>query len=491
MTNESKDNKEPGVRSNLYWNTLIRIPAQAINFAISIIVARILMPRDYGILGITMMLIGYANVFTNFGFNQAIIQKRIFDKKTLDSIFTFDLAVSLLIAMAFFLTSGFIADFFRTPECQKAIKVMSLVFIITSFSALPHAILRRDMNFKAVSILEVTQSILMSSITLGLALAGWRYWALVYGQLVPLSIITLCYCIKANWVPGIYFNHFLMKRVYDFGIWSFLSSQLNFVSGHIDKFIIGRWFGPTNLGFYDKAMSIATIPTTSVLMNINAVMFSSFSRCKSSIGDLREYFEKSLILMSIIIFPIFFGMIAVAPHFVYVLLGKKWSPMIFPFQIISFGLLFKAFGGLTQSLNVGAGRYRDHTIRMGASAGIFLVSCIALLRFGLIGVSVSFVFYSLAQIFLLMKLSLDVTDMTWYSIVKAIMPGLGGSVIMFLVSYTASLTIFSEYSIYNLISIIISGSVSYLFYLVLSRAEILNQLKQNFQKDLSGVLRKF
>ena len=147
MPNKSENSDQAvSVKSNLYWNTLIRIPSQIVYFAISIIVARILMPRDYGILGIVMMLIGYANTFTNFGFNQAIVQKRIVDKKTLNSIFTLDFSISIIIAAGFFLIAGFIADFFRTPECAKAIRVLCPIFILTSFYGLPHAILRRDMK---------------------------------------------------------------------------------------------------------------------------------------------------------------------------------------------------------------------------------------------------------------------------------------------------------------------------------------------------------
>jgi len=341
ITRPKKSNKPVNVRSNLYWNTLIRIPSQILTFVTSIIVARILIPKDFGILGIAMMLVGYANVFTNLGFNQAIVQKNIHNKKTLDSIFTFDLSISFLLTFLFYVHAGHIATFFKTPECKQIVQVMSIVFIITSFHALPHGILRRNMEFRTFALIETTQSLMMSAFTLALAILGFGYWSLAFGQLIPLTFITIVLCVKAKWYPSIYYNHNLMKNVYDFGLWSFLRSQINFIALHIDKLIIGRFLGAVNLGFYDKSMSLSQMPSDSILMNLNAVMFSSFSRNQKSRGILQEQLKKSLALTAIIIFPIYTGLILIAPYFVFGMLGEKWGPMILPFQLILFGFLSK------------------------------------------------------------------------------------------------------------------------------------------------------
>ena len=484
-TNKTKNNDKAGnVRSNLYWNTLVRIPVQILNFVISIIVARILMPKDYGILGISMMLIGYANIFTNFGFNQAIIQRQIFDKKTLNSIFTFDLSISILIAAGFFSTAGFVAEFFRTPECAKAIRVLSLFFIITSFTGIPHAILRRDMNFKAFTLLETMQSGLMSLITLLLAITGWGYWALVYGQLVPLLVITIALCIIAKWSPFIYFSNSLMKRVYDFGIWNFLRSQLNFVSQHIDKFIIGRWLGLVSLGFYDKSMSIAIVPSSSILMNINAVMFPSFSMSQGSKGELKEYFRKSLTLSSIIASPIYTGLIVVAPYFVYSLLGEKWSPMILPFQIILFGFVFKSFLGLIVNFNIAVGKYRNHSLRLLASVIVFILACSLSLRFGLKGIAFSFVVFSCTTFILGMSLSISQIDMPWTQVIRAILPGLLSAIIMGLSVKTVSYYFLEKYTIANLIFLSIIGAIIYLFCLFIDRTKATKELRKMLLGDV-------
>ncbi|HET6465446.1 MAG TPA: lipopolysaccharide biosynthesis protein, partial [Nitrospiria bacterium] len=349
---------ESSTRSQLYWNTFISIPSQIISFVISILVARILDPKDFGIMGIVMMLIGFSNLLANFGFNQAVIQKGIHDKKLLSSIFTFNLAMSFGLTLVFFLLSGYMADFFKVPECKDVIKVMSPVFIIGSFAGIPNAILRRDMNFKAVSLIDFFQSFLMSIITLILAMKGFGYWALVYGQLIPSVVITITLYIVTQWVPIAYYNQSLMRSVFHFGMWNFINTQLGFVAQQTDKFIIGRWLGPAALGLYDKAKSVGEMPYNSLIININGVMFSSFSRLNNNKLELREQFKKSLTLLSFINFPIYLGLIIIAPYFVYVLLGDKWAPMIMSFEIILVSMLFKSFGGLVASLNIGIGKYK-------------------------------------------------------------------------------------------------------------------------------------
>lgn len=477
-------------RSQLYWNTLVRVPAQVINFAISLLVARMLMPRDFGIMGITMMLIGYANLFTNFGFAEAIIQKNIRDRKTLNSIFTFNLFVSSLLAICFFLAAGIIADFFHTPECKEVIRVMSIVFIVTSLPIVPGAVLRRDMDFKAVSIFDLIQAVLMSVATLLLAYKGLGYWALVYGQLVPLAVVSVLLCVKVGYFPFIYYNHSLMGDIYNFGGWNFFRVQLLFLSQHVDRFIIGKWMGPTPLGYYDKAMSLGQTPNQYITMNINSVMFSSFSLDKGYISRLQNSFLRSITLISCIMFPIYFGLIVIAPYFVDSILGLKWSPMIMPFQIIMAGLVIKSLGGITASLNVGIGKYREHTVRFLWSFILFLILCVLFLRKGIVGISIGYFIYSVIEVYLLLNLSLTNIHVSWLKLISAAKPALLATAIMFVITWGSSSIFFREHSMINMVFIIIIGSLTYAVPLIFDRSETTMDFKNQVKSDLFVKLMK-
>jgi O-antigen/teichoic acid export membrane protein len=477
---------EVSTRSQLYWNTLIRIPSQIMVFVISIFVARILDPKDFGIMGIVMMLIGNSNLLTNFGFNQAVIQKRIHDEKLLNSIFTFNLTISSLLALVFFMLSGYIADFFKTPECKDVIRIMSLVFIITAFTGLPSAILRRDMNFKAVSLFDFAESFLMSVITFVLALNHFGYWALAYGQLIPLIIITVSLYIKTRWVPLIYYNHSLMKGTFHFGMWNYFLTQLGSFPNMTERLIIGRWFGPTSLGLYDKAKSVAEMPYNSLIVNINGVMFSSFSRMNNNKNDLRQQFKKSLTLLSFINFPIYLGLIVIAPYFVYALLGVKWAPMIMPFQIILAGMLIKSFGGLTASLNIGIGKYKEHTVLFSLAVIVFIVTAFLSIPFNIEGMAVCFFIFSLIHVYLWMKLSLKNIDLFWSDVFSAISPGLAASTLMFFAAKMMTYFVLVDYSIINTIFIIGIGAFIYCLYLLLDSSQLTKDFKSLLWEDIKN-----
>jgi len=483
-----KSIEKPNTRIQLYWNTLLRVPAQAFSFIISIFVARLLDPRDFGIIGISMMLIGYANMFTNFGFSDAIIQKGIDNKKSLNSIFTFNLAFSVILAAGFFQSAGMIADFFNTPECRPAIKVLSFVFIITAFPVIPNSILRKNMEFKTLVLVDFIQSILMSFITLFMAWKGYGYWSLVYGQIIPLVVVSIILCIRMKYMPVLYYSHSLMKEIYDFGGWNLFRVQLLFLSQHVDRFVVGKWMGPIQLGFYDKALTLGMTPYNSLIMNINAVMFSSFSLEKNNITQLRESFRKSLALLSFINFPTYLGLIAVAPYFVHTLLGEKWSPMIVPFQIILVGIIFKSLIGLLTSLNVGIGKYKNLTIRSFIAFIVFSFLCIVSYNQDIIFISICFLVYCVLEIMLLISLSCQALGIKVTDFLKTIIPGFSSSIIMYFVTVALSLFIFQARTILNMLLIILTGAISYSLCILLNTSDLAKDFKMLILKDIRRIL---
>jgi len=484
QTNKPRNNSQSdSVKTSLYWNTLIRIPVQAVTFVISIVVARMLNPEDFGIIGIVMMLLGYANMFTNLGFNQAIVQKDIRDKRTLDSIFTIDFLISTLLAALFYITSGQVAKFFKTPQCESVLKVMTLVFVITSFYAVPHGILRRDLKFKTFALIETSQNLSTSALTLILAILNLKYWALAFGQLVPLAFASIVFAIKAKWYPSIFYSHRQMKEVFDFGIWNFLRAQLVFVTQHIDKFFVGKWLGAFELGLYDKSKSLAGMLNNAVLININAVMFSNFSKNKNFPEQLQEDLKKALVLQSLIIFPVNVWLIVISPYFVHALLGSKWDPMILPFQVILVGSTFRNFDGLITAMNIGAGKNREQTLRVLIAVVALAISCLFLLKLGIKGVAWSFVVFSIILIALGTLLTKSFIQISWKDIFRSVRCGLLSSLIMGLLVWSISFFI-QEHSIVNFVILSVIASVIYLALLVACPGEDVRQIRNEVLLDL-------
>jgi len=478
------------VRGNLYWNTLLRIPVRIICFLLSIIVARLLEPSDFGILAVAMMCIGYANLMTNFGLGEAIIQQTITCKKTINSIFSVDLLLSVFIAIIFVIGAGGIASFFHDMRSTNVIRVMSLVFIISSFSVIPISILRRDSKFQIFSMYEMTKNLSMSVLTLILAYFNFGYWALAYGQLIPLFIFTVIICVKTRWRPGISFEFNLLRTVISFGGWSFLRTQANFFTSQIEKIIVGRALGSYSLGIYDKAKSIAIVPSQTIFMNINSVMYSSFSKNKSDNDSLLNHFSKSIFLISIISFPVYLGFVLISPYFVKVLLGDKWFEMVIPFQIVLSGYLFKAFGGILTTFNVAVGNYKTQTIYTIFSGLLLIILCFFLINYGVIGMSIAFFIYCITEFLLYVYLSLSLLKINIIYFLKYIFTGTWSSTMMFFATKYLAVNYFLEQNLFNLIMIILIGGIIYGFCVLIDFTKYSKDFKRKIFGDMSSFFTK-
>jgi len=479
---------EKTLRSDLYWNTLLRIPAQIIFFITSIIIARILDPKDFGIVGISLIAISYVNLFTNFGFSQVIIQRKIRDLNTLNSIFTFNFAISIILSVSFFVFAEDIARFLNADESNHTIQALSVLFIVSAFSIIPTVSLKRDMRFKELVAAELISRFIAAFVTLTCALAGLGYWSLVSGHLISRTVTAVWLSVQARWFPSIVYTHNKMKKLFDFGLWNFLNAQLTFYADNIDKVLLSKFHGLLMLGFYDKSQSIARFPISSLMMNINTVMFSSFSKDQDKKSRIQKDFLKSLTLVSVIGFPIYTGLIIVAPYFVYGLLGEKWSPMIGSFQIILGGCLLRTIYGLSSNLNIGIGNYRHNTLQLFASAVIFTGTCFFLLKYGLIGISCSFLIYSFIITLFGLSLAKKGIGISWTRIVRAVLPGFKLSFIMSSVVILLSRLYFIDYTISNLFVLSLMGAVFYFILAMIEKNEIVKGMRTSVINDIKDVL---
>jgi teichuronic acid exporter len=448
-------------RSQVYWNTLLKIPTQAVAFVVSILVTRILMPSDYGVMGVVMMLIGFANLFTDFGFSSAIVQKQLKNKDTLRSIFTFNFAVSTALAVTFSLTARFIAAFFKSAECENVIIVMSSFFVITSFSAVPRAILSRDLDFKTLSLMDMASVVLTSLITLLLALCHYRYWALALGQLIPAIVFTVYVCLRVKWVPLLGYKHSSMRHIIDFGFWNILKTQLEFGLAQVDKLFLGRFTGLVALGYYDKGMSIATVPSGSFIASLNAVLFSSFSQRKHDRDDVQELLKKGLMTISVLSFPVYIGLLVVAKYFVVGLLGTKWSPMIVPFEIIAFSFFLRSIGGPLVAFNVALGQYKAYTLRYALAGCVFVVSCVLLVPYGTTGIAAAFCLFAVISVALGIQLAMSTIGLSWSGALGACWPATKAAACMFVVTGLLSWLLPAP-TLFNLFGLSTAGAIVYI-----------------------------
>ena len=277
-------------RSSMYWNLSFKIPYEVFRFGISIVVARLLDPRDFGIVSIATMIIFYSNTLTNLGFKSALVQRKEITDEHISSVFTADLAISCVMACLFYFLAPLIAGFFHAPESIAVIRVMSLTFILTTFYDLPYTLFRRDLNFKVISLVDTAKEVLMSVITVVLAIYGFQYWSIVWGQLVALTLAALFLMVKARRKPRLSRNVAALKDLFNYGIWSFVRTQLAFFSGRMDRLIVGRYLGMSVLGGASEPVVPRGI--IDMILQSSGIMMRRILQLQ-----LREFYEYPLILI--------------------------------------------------------------------------------------------------------------------------------------------------------------------------------------------------
>ena len=453
--------------SALKWNTVGRLLVQVFNFASSIIAARILDPRDFGIMAVGLIIINYSNIITNFGFNNALVQKDKIDESHINSVFSFDLTVSVLLATATFLLSAKIAAFFNIPDCQLMFKVLSVLYILTTFEGIPRVILVRSINFSVTAKIDVAGNIANGILVITLALLNYGYWALVMGRVGSLCLTTSLLLLKGRWRPRVLYNHEKMKTIFSFGIWNFFRAQIYYINKYSMQMVIGKTLGPVPLGFFEKAFATSQIPLESVGASINSVMFSTFSRYQNDKKELARWFLNMITLQTILIMPLIIGLLAVSSHFVIAVLGEKWSLSIMPMKILCIAAVFSLYNGGIASLNIGTGKYKEHTIRIFAGSILLIVLSLFVVRYGLVHISFAYLAVSVLWCFLVFELALQHLDLSFRDILSTIIPYVCANVFMFTVVSFLSTGIFFEKSLLNMFFLILSGCTVYSISVVL------------------------
>ncbi len=477
-------------RSGLYWNLSLKIPYEILRFVVSIFVARILDPKDFGIVSIATMVIFYSNSVTNFGFKRALVQRKEITEQHINSVFTVDLAISALLTVVFLLVASPIAAFFDAPECKNVIRVLSVVFVVTTFYDLPYTLLIREVDFKLTSIIDMASEVAMSFITLALAILGFSYWSIVWGRIIPLCLTTAYIVYRVRWKPKIEYHHASIRELFDFGLWSFSRQQVMFFSNRVDRIIIGKGLNITALGLYEKAKSLYQMPIDGIALNVSSVMFSSFSRVQDSAADLRRMFLKSLTVLSVINFPIFLGLYAVTDHFVLVLLGEKWAGMIPSLRILCLGGLFMTFNELISSFLVSIGKYKHDTMRQIVATIFLLILGVCLVRLGIAYVAAAIPLFALLLLcvgFTQMKTSIDVS---WKTFMATVTPALISGVLMSAILKVYIVKLFHARTLLNLGVICAIGALIYVVSILVIPSKGLDEIRSSIYKDGRAMLLK-
>lgn len=310
------------------WRYAERCGAQGIQFLVSIVLARLLSPSDYGIIGIITVFIALANVFISCGFGQALIQKKDADETDFSSVFYFNIAMALILYMVMFFSAPAIAHFYNNDILTPVIRVLSITLVIGGVNGVQQAYVQKTMQFKRFFWATLGGTIISAVVGIAFAYKGLGVWALVAQQLTNQMIDTVILWITVKWRPILRFSVKKMKRLFAYG-WKLLCSSLLDVGyNNMYSLIIGKFYSSADLGFYNRGKQFPILIIDNINSSINSVLFPVLAKVQDEKEKLKAMMRRSMTTSIFIIFPCMAGLAAIAEPLVKILLTDKWLPAV-------------------------------------------------------------------------------------------------------------------------------------------------------------------
>lgn len=321
MTENEMKNK---VAKGLFWKLLENGGAQAVQFIVAILLARLLTPAEYGVVGIIMIFITIANVFVQSGFSTALVQKKQADASDFSSVCYFELVLSLVLYAVLYLAAPHIAAFYEIAELKEIVRVLAIVLFPGAVISVQTAYVSRNLEFKGLFLSTLAASLVSGAVSIGMAGAGFGVWAMVGQQIIYYFALMIVLFFTVSWRPARLFSIEKLRTLFAFG-WKLLcASLLDTVFNNLYGLLIGKIYNEELLGSYNRGEQFPKLIATNLGAAIQAVLLPAFSAKQDDIKEVREMVRKAIQLSSFVVLPMLLGLFAVADTLVLVLLGEQW-----------------------------------------------------------------------------------------------------------------------------------------------------------------------
>lgn len=322
--NQINDSFNTKVIDGVGWKFAEKIGVQIIQLVIQIILARILLPEEFGVVGLLSIFIYILEVFISQGLSLSIIQKKDIDEIDLSSTFYINILLSIAIYGLLFISAPFISELFNNSSYIMYLRVLGLIIVFGAFCSVQNSLLSRNLDYKK-SFFRHSFNIVTQGIS-GIILArlGFGVWSLVLSKVIGEFVGSIILIVSVDWKPQLCFSFNRVKILFSFGSKVLLTNLFNTVFNNITSFLIGIFFEPIEVGFYQKGQQVPQTIMVAIDGSMNEVMFSALSRIQTDIGYLKSYMRKFIRTSYYFVLPLMIGLILVSEKAVLVVLTDKW-----------------------------------------------------------------------------------------------------------------------------------------------------------------------
>ena len=390
---EAKSLKDKTV-NGVFWNAINRFSTQGIHFIFNILIARILLPEDYGVVAMLSIFLAVSQAFIDSGFANALVRKINRTEADYNTVFYFNIVISFFFCAVLWLCAPAIANFYDTPILVKITRIVCFNLVINAFGAIQRIKMTIDINFRTKAVISVIVVSAVGAVGLWMAKKGYGVWALVVQSLVSSSLGTILAWLFVKWKPKLLFSWQSLREMFSFGSKLLVSGLLDTLWGNIYNIVIGKVNNPSALGYYNRAESFATFPSSNIYGMVQGVSYPILCSIQDDHIRLRESFRKFIKLFAYIVFPMMIGLSVVADPFIRVILTDKWSDSIPLLRILCFSLMWYPINGMNMTFPNVLGR-SDLYLKMVIITKIMdVIVLIATIPMGLVAMCLGRVFTS-------------------------------------------------------------------------------------------------
>jgi O-antigen/teichoic acid export membrane protein len=340
------------------WTLAASVVTSLVSFVQLAVLARLLTPDDFGVLAMATIAIGFAQMFGDFGFSNAIIYYREVSEKQLSSCFWLNIFLGFSLFLLLFFISPFISIFYNEPELIAVLPWVAANLFIASLGHLHQSLMQKEMKFKPLSVIEIISSMIGLVVSVSLAVSGQGIFSLIYGQLSTSLVKSLLLFFSGGkcWQPSFFFSFVEIKPMISFSAYQVAERTVNYFGARLDQLIIGIVAGSHVLGMYSLAYNLVMLPISKINPVLMKVAFPLFSKVQDDNQAIKRGYFYILKLVSMINFPILLGMLVVASSLVPYIFGDKWTDAVVFVQLLSIVALLRSVGNTVGAILLAKGR---------------------------------------------------------------------------------------------------------------------------------------
>jgi O-antigen/teichoic acid export membrane protein len=376
--------------SGIKWSTISQFSRQIMGLVTTVTLAKLLLPSDFGLVGMATIATGFVGIFGDLGTSSAIIQRKNISDSLLNSLFWINVVFGLLAMLIILAIAPLIAGFYQEPRVTLVLRVLSLNFLISSVSNIQKTLLERKLAFNTSAKVEISAVLSGAVVGISSAIVGWGVWSLVAQTIAVTSITTLLLWKFTEWKPKFMYSWKAVEEVRSYSLNLTAFSIFNFFERNADNIIIGKFLGAQDLGYYTLAYRLMLYPLQSISAIISRVMFPLFSSLQDDNTKFGQAYLRANSTIALISFPLMLGLWALVEPFILTFFGKQWQPVILLLLILAPVGMIESIMTTSGMIYQAKGR-TDLMFRWGIGAGTYLIIAFLIgLNWGVVGVAAAY-----------------------------------------------------------------------------------------------------